>query len=153
MANTYTQIYIQIVFAVKGRKCFIKEEFREEVQKYMAGIIGNKKQKLFAVYCMPDHVHMLVSIKPDVSLSTLVKDIKVNTTIYLKQQGFVNGGFSWQEGFGAFSYSKSQTPQVVSYILNQKEHHKRKTFREEYIEFLEKFGVEYSDKYLFEFYE
>lgn len=153
MANTYSQIYIQIVFAVKGRKCFIKEEFREDVQKYMAGIVRNKKQMLFAIYCMPDHVHLLICITPEVSLSGLVKDIKANTTRYLKQQGFVNDGFCWQEGFGAFSYSKSQMQQVVNYILNQKEHHKKKIFREEYIEFLEKFGIEYDVKYLFEFYE
>lgn len=152
MPNTYTQIYIQIVFAVKGRQNFIKEPFREDVQKYMAGIINNKKQRLYAIYCMPDHVHLLVSLKPDLAVSDLVRDIKANTTAYVKEKGFAGNAFSWQEGFGAFSYSKSQTEKVVDYILNQPLHHHRKSFREEYQDFLERFGIAYDEKYVFEFY-
>ena len=152
MATTYSQIYIQIVFAVKGRECFIKESFREEVQKYMAGIISNKKQKLYAIYCMPDHTHILVSIKPDIAISDLVRDIKANSSSFIKEKGFVKD-FSWQSGFGAFSYSKSQSLNVVDYILNQPVHHKKKTFKQEYVEFLQKFEIDYDEKYLFEFYD
>jgi putative transposase len=153
MPNTFSQIYIQIVFAVKGRQCFIKEPFREEVQKYMAGIVNNKRQKLYVIYCMPDHTHLLVSIKPDIAISDLVRDIKANTTSFMKEKQFVNEMFSWQEGFGAFSYSKSQSAKVVNYILNQPAHHKKHTFREEYLEFLRIYEVPYDEKYLFEFYD
>jgi REP element-mobilizing transposase RayT len=153
MANTYSQIYIQIVFAVKARQNFIKETFREELQKYMTGIITNKKQKLYAIYCMPDHTHILVSIKPDVSISDLVRDIKANSSSFIKEKNLVSNSFSWQEGFGAFSYSKSQAPVLVKYILNQPEHHRKKTFQQEYLDFLTQFEIEYNEKYLFEFYD
>lgn len=152
MPNTYSQLYIQIVFAVKGRQSFIKEEFRDELQKYISGIIKEKKQKLYAIYCMPDHTHILVSIKPDIAISDLVRDIKANSSSFIKEKDFVKD-FSWQTGFGAFSYSKSQALNVVDYILNQPKHHAKKTFKQEYIEFLQKFEIEYNDEYLFEFYE
>lgn len=151
MPNTYSQLYIQIVFAVKGRAAFIKESFRVELQKYIAGIIAEKKQKLYAIYCMPDHSHILVSIKPDISISDLVRDIKANSSSFIKEKGFV-ADFAWQTGFGAFSYSKSQSKNVVEYILNQPEHHRRKTFQDEDVEFLKNFEIEYDEKYLFEFY-
>jgi putative transposase len=153
MANTYSQIYIQIVFAVQGRGCFIKEPFREELQKYITGIVTNKKQKLYAIYCMPDHVHLLVSMKPDLSVSDMVRDIKSNSSSFIKNKKWVNTFFSWQEGFGAFSYSKSQSHDVVNYILNQPQHHRKITFKEEYLEFLKKYEIEYNEKYLFEFYD
>jgi putative transposase len=153
MANTYSQIYIQIVFAVKGRQNLIKETFREQLQKYMTGIITNKKQKLYSIYCMPDHTHILVSIKPDVAISDFVRDIKANSSSFIKEKNLVSTSFSWQEGFGAFSYSKSQAPVLVKYILNQPEHHRKKTFREEYLDFLNQFEIEYNEKYLFEFYD
>jgi putative transposase len=152
MPNTYSQLYIQIVFAVKGRKAFIKESFREELQKYISGIIAEKKQKLYVIYCMPDHIHILVSIKPDIAISDLVRDIKSNSSSFIKEKEFVKD-FSWQTGFGAFSYSKSQSLHVVDYILNQPQHHKKKTFKKEYVEFLEKFEIAYDEKYLFEFYD
>lgn len=152
MPNTYSQLYIQIVFAVKGRQCFIKESFRDELQKYISGIIKEKKQKLFAIYCMPDHTHIFVSIKPDIAISDLVRDVKANSSSFIKEKYFVKN-FSWQTGFGAFSYSKSQASNVVDYILRQPEHHKKKTFKQEYIEFLQKFEIEYDEKYLFEFYD
>jgi len=151
MPNTYSQLYIQIVFAVKGRQAFIKEHFREELQKYISGIIAEKKQKLFAIYCMPDYTHILVSMKPDLAVSDLVRDIKANSSSFIKEKNFVKD-FSWQSGFGAFSYSKSQSLNVVDYILNQQQHHKKKTFKEEYVDFLQKFEIEYDEKYLFEFY-
>ena len=152
MSNTYSQIYIQIVFAVKGRQAFIKENFREELQKYISGIIAQKKQKLYAIYCMPDHTHILVSMKPDIAISDLVRDIKSNSSSFIDDKKFVKN-FSWQSGFGAFSYSKSQSKNVVDYILNQPQHHKKRTFKAEYMEFLQKFEIEYDEKYLFEFYD
>ena len=152
MPNTYSQLYVQIVFAVNGRQAFIKENFREELQKYISGIIAEKKQKLYAIYCMPDHTHILVSMKPDIAISDLVRDIKSNSSSFIKEKEFVRD-FSWQTGFGAFSYSKSQSLNVVDYILNQSLHHKKKTFKEEYVEFLQKFEIEYDEKYLFDFYD
>ena len=153
MGDTYSQIYIQIVFTVKGRECFIKESFREELQKYMTGIITNKKQKLYAIYCMPDHTHILVSMKPDMSISDLARDIKANSSSFIKEKKFLASTFSWQEGFGAFSYSKSQASNVVNYILTQPEHHQKITFKSEYMNLLKEFGIEYNEKYLFEFYD
>jgi REP element-mobilizing transposase RayT len=153
MPNTYSQIYIQVVFAVKGRQNLIKESFREELQKYIAGIINNNKQKLLAIYCMPDHTHLLLSIKPDIALSDLIRDVKANSTAFIKNKKWVTSSFSWQVGFGAFSYSKSQAKDVIGYILNQPDRHKKITFKEEYLEFLSKFEIKYDEKYLFEFTE
>lgn len=152
MANTYTQLYIQVVFAVRGRHNFVKESFREELQKYITGIVNGKKQKLYSIYCMPDHTHLLVSMNPDISVSKLTGEIKSGSSKFLKDKGFVKT-FDWQNGFGAFSYSKSQASNVVNYILNQPQHHKKKTFRDEYIQLLNIFGIEYDEKYLFEFYD
>ena len=152
MPNTYSQLYIQLVFAVKARQSFIKEEFREELQKYISGIIREKGQKLYAIYSMPDHTHVLVSIKPDIAISDLVRDIKSNSSSFIKEKNFVKK-FSWQTGFGAFSYSKSQVLNVVEYILNQPKHHAKKTFKQEYLEFLQKFEIGYKQEYLFEFYD
>lgn len=153
MSNTYSQLYIQIVFAVKGRQNFILEPYREELQKYISGIINEKKQKLYAIYSMPDHTHLLVSMKPDVAISKFTGDLKSNSSAWMKKKFSSFREFEWQDGFGAFSYSKSQASNVVNYILNQPLHHKKKTFRQEYIEFLEKFEIEYDQKYLFEFYD
>lgn len=153
MPNTYSQIYIQIVFTVKGRECFIKESFREELQKYISGIVSNKNQKLYAIYCMPDHTHILVSMKPGLSIADLVRDIKSGSSSFIKGNKWVNSLFSWQEGYGVFSYHKSQAKNVADYILNQPEQHRRITFKEEYLNFLKEHEVEYEQKYLFEFYE
>ncbi|MFO0356273.1 MAG: IS200/IS605 family transposase [Sphingobacteriaceae bacterium] len=153
MPNTYSQLYVQIVFTVKGRESLIAKENREELHKYITGIIKGRDQKALAVFCMPDHVHVLVSIKPSIAISDLVRDIKAGTSNFIKEQKWVKGKFSWQEGFGAFSYSKSQVDTVVNYILNQEEHHKKKTFKEEYLDFLKKFDIEYQEKYLFEWIE
>ena len=151
MPNTYSQLYIQIVFAVKCRQHFIKESFREELQKYITGIITNKKQKSFAIYCMPDHVHILVSINPNCKISDLVRDIKANSSSFIKER-LKTYDFHWQEGYGAFSYSKSQVDNVVAYILKQPAHHRNKAFREEYIEFLKRFEIDSKEEFLFEFY-
>jgi putative transposase len=150
MANTFTQIYIQIVFAVKGRQNLIASSRREELHKYITGIVQNRDQKMLSIFAMPDHIHILVGLKASVSISDLVRDIKTGSSKYINDNKWVMGKFNWQEGFGAFSYSKSHIDNVVKYIINQEEHHKAKSFKEEYIEFLEKFDIEYDEKYLFE---
>ena len=150
MPNTYTQIYVQIVFAVKGRQNLITENLREKVEKYMCGIISNKKSKPLAIYCNPDHTHILIGLHPSISISDIARDIKANVSKWINENNFIRSKFSWQEGFGAFTYSKSQIDNVVKYILNQKEHHRKTTFKEEYINFLEKFEIDYNEKYLFE---
>ena len=150
MPNTYTQIYIQIVFTVKGRQNLIDIKNREELHKYITGIIINRGQKLLSIFAMPDHIHLLVAIKPNISISDLVRDIKAGSSKFISGKNWVRGKFSWQEGFEAFSYSKSQIGNVIKYISNQKEHHKTKTFKDEYLEFLEKFEINYNEKYLFD---
>jgi putative transposase len=153
MANTYSQIYIQIVFAVKGRQNLIAKEKREELHKFITGIVTNREQKLLAIFAMPDHVHILVGMKPNISISDLVRDIKAGSSKFINDSKWINGKFNWQEGFGAFSYSKSNLDNVVKYILNQEDHHKKKTFKNEYLDFLEKFEIEYDEKYVFEWIE
>lgn len=150
MANTYSQIYIQNVFAVKGRENIVKESFRDELEKYIRGIVNGKSQKVLAIYCMPDHTHLLLSIKPNISISDLVRDIKANSSGFIHEKKFLRSTFYWQEGFGAFSYSKSHLDNVIKYILSQPQHHRKKSFKEEYLEFLKKFEVEYDERYLFE---
>ena len=149
MANTYTQIYIHIVFAVEGRQNLIKPEYNDELQKYITGIVTGQKHKLLAINNMPDHVHLLVGFRPDASLSDLVRDIKANSSRFINAKRWVLGRFSWQEGFGAFSYSRSQISTVIRYIQNQQAHHAKKSFREEYTQLLDKFGVEYEREYIF----
>lgn len=153
MPNTYTQLYIQIVFAVKGRQNLISENNREELQKFITGIVQNREQKLLSIFAMPDHVHILVGMKPNMAISDLVRDIKAGSSKFINDSKWINGKFNWQEGYGAFSYSKSHLDAVVNYINNQREHHKVKTFKEEYIDFLHKFEIEYDEKYLFEWIE
>ena len=151
MANTYTQILVHIVFAVKGRQHLITEKHREMVEKYICGIVTNKKSKPLAIYCNPDHCHILIGLHPAVSISELARDIKAYSSKWINENKWFKGKFSWQEGFGAFTYSRSQLNRVVQYIRNQPNHHRKKTFREEYIDFLEKFEIEYDNKYLFNF--
>jgi REP element-mobilizing transposase RayT len=151
MPNTYSQLYIQIVFAVKGRQCLIKETFRIELQKYISGIISHHNQKLYAIYCMPDHVHILISIKPDIKIAELVRDIKANSSRFINEKKWVLGKFQWQEGYGVFSYSAAQLQTITHYILNQPDHHKQKSFRQEYIDFLEDYNIDYKPEYLFDF--
>jgi putative transposase len=153
MPGTFSQIYIQVVFAVNGRTNLLQKPWRDEVFKYMAGIIKGKNQKPIIVNGVADHVHLFIGLKPVMALSDLVRDVKNNTTNFINEKKFVKGRFSWQEGYGSFSYSHSQIDSVYQYILNQEEHHRKKTFREEYIEFLQKFEIEYDEKYLFEWTE
>jgi len=150
MANTYTRIYVQIVFAVQGRQNLITEKFREKLEKYICGIVSGKKSKPLAIYCNPDHTHILIGLHPSISISDMARDIKANSSKWINEQNFMAGKFNWQVGFGAFTYSKSQTDAVVKYILNQPQHHKKVIFKEEYINFLKKFEIDYNEKYLFE---
>ncbi|MEK6754795.1 MAG: IS200/IS605 family transposase [Bacteroidota bacterium] len=150
MANTYTQIYIHVVFAVKGRGNLIRRDCKEELHKYITGIIRNEKQKLIAINSMPDHIHMLVGLKPDIALSDLLRDVKANSSRFVNEKGWVKGKFSWQEGFGAFSHSHSELDRVIRYFQNQEKHHSKKSFIEEYTEALNEFQVEFDRKYIFE---
>ena len=151
MANTYTQIYIQVVFAVEGRQNLVLPEHNDELQKYITGIVSAQKQKLIAINNMPDHLHLLVGLRPDSCLSDLVRAVKAGSSKFINEKRWVIGKFSWQEGFGAFSYSRSQLGTVVQYIENQQIHHAKRSFRQEYVALLEKFGVEYDARYIFKF--
>ncbi len=153
MPNTYSQIYIQIVFAVKGRANLISAKSREELHKYITGIVTKRGQKMLSVFAMPDHTHILVGLQPDIAISNLVRDIKAGSSQFINEKNWIKGKFNWQEGYGAFSYSKSQIDTVIKYILNQEAHHKKKSFKDEYLEFLKKFDVEYDERYLFEWIE
>lgn len=148
--STFSQIYIQVVFAVKGRQSLISKTWEEELYKYITGIITNKQQKLIVINGMPDHIHFLIGMKPSCCLSDLVREIKKSSNTFIKEKKFTKYKFEWQEGYGAFSYSHSALDAVIEYIKNQKEHHKKKSFKEEYIEFLKKFEVDYKKEYLFE---
>lgn len=150
MAGTFSQIYIQVVFAVKGRDSLIQPDWEEEMYKYISGIVRNKEQKMLAINGMPDHIHFLIGMKPTCCLSDLVREIKKSSNEFVKDKRFSKFKFQWQEGYGAFSYSHSALDNVIGYINNQKEHHKKQSFRDEYKEFLKKFQIEYKDAYLFE---
>ena len=149
MPNTYTQTYIMLVFAVSGRNNYISESYEIEIHKYLAGILKNQTQKFICINGTSDHIHALVSIKPDKSISDLVRGVKSNSSKWINDKQMFIGKFHWQTGFGAFSYSHSQLPDVIKYIENQKEHHKKISFKEEYKKLLEHFGIEYDDRYIF----
>ena len=153
MPNTYTQIYIQLVFAVKHRQALIQPQFKDELYKYITGIFKNQNQKMLAVNGMPDHIHIFFGMTPDIKLSNLVRDVKSDSSLFINEKKLSKFKFHWQEGYGAFSYSQSQKAEVIKYIMNQEDHHRKKTFREEYVDFLKKFNVEYDEKYLFEFFD
>ena len=150
MANTYTQLFVHLVFAVKNRGCFIAPSWQQELYAYIIGVIENRHHKVYAIGGMRDHIHVFVSMSPTQSVSELVQEVKRASTLWIKERHLVDGNFAWQEGFGAFSYSKSHVSKVVAYIQNQKQHHVGKTMQEEYIEFLKLFGVEYDEKYVFQ---
>jgi REP element-mobilizing transposase RayT len=153
MANTYSQIYIQAIFAVEHRFGLIGKEWREELFKYIGGIFRNKKQKLIAIGGVEDHIHLLFGLKPSMAISDLIRDVKSDSTEFINEKRFVRGRFYWQEGFGAFSYSRSQLDAVAKYVLNQEKHHAKRTFRAEYVALLDRFEVEYEDRYLFDWIE
>jgi putative transposase len=153
MANTFTQIYIQIVFAVAGRESLLRRENKEELHKYVTGIVRNNGQKLIEINSMQDHVHILIGLKPNIALSDLVKDIKAESSGFINKKRWVKGRFNWQEGYGAFSYSQSHLDAVIRYIRNQEKHHSAKSFKDEYMTLLRKFDIVFDEKYLFEFVE
>lgn len=153
MAGTYSQIYIQIVFAVRCRENLLAKAWRDQVHKYIAGIIAGRGQKSIIVNGVSDHIHVFVGLKPSVAISDLVRDIKNNSTNFINEKKFLGKQFRWQGGFGAFSYAHSQIGAVYNYILHQEEHHRKKSFKEEYLDFLKEFKVEYNEKYLFDWIE
>lgn len=149
MANTYTQIHIQAVFSVQNRECIINVRWRDELYKYITSIVQNNKHRLLAINGMPDHVHILFGLRPSQSLSDLMQDIKGGSSRWINERRFVNGRFSWQEGYGAFSYSKSDLPNVFRYIECQKQHHQKERFIDEYLGLLNEFEIDYNDEYIF----
>ena len=151
MSDTYTQIHIQVIFAVKGRQSLIPFSFEDELYKYITGIVQNKNQKMLAINGMPDHIHIFIGYDPKQKIPDLVETIKTDSNHFIKRSGFSKFAFSWQAGYGAFSYSRSQVKVVAEYIMNQEEHHRNKTFREEYLEMLQKFEIEFKEEYLFDF--
>jgi putative transposase len=153
MANTYTQMYVQIIFTVKGRSNLIIEKHRDELEKYICGITLNKKSKPLVIYCNPDHIHILIGLHPAVAVSDITRDIKANSSKFINDKKWILGKFNWQDGFGAFTYSKSQIDSVAKYILNQPKHHKKQSFKAEYLGILKKLDIEYDDQYLFEWYD
>jgi len=148
MSNTYTQIYIQFVFAVQDRISLIKPEWKDELYKYITGIVQNNKHKLIAINGVSNHIHVFVGYKPHQLIPDLLQDIKGSSSKWINEKRFVRGKFQWQEGYGAFSYSHSQVDSVVKYIMNQEKHHKKMTFAEEYLELLKRFDVVYDERYL-----
>ncbi|MBN2349797.1 MAG: IS200/IS605 family transposase [Bacteroidales bacterium] len=149
MANTYTQIHIQAVFEVRDRKSIILNFWKDELYKYITGIVQNNNHKLLAINGMPDQIHMLFGFRPTQSLSDLMQDIKGNSSKWINDKGFIRGKFSWQEGYAAFSYAKSDLENIIRYIQNQKEHHTIKTFIKEYLDLLKEFDIEYDDRFVF----
>lgn len=153
MADTYTQLYIHLVFAVKYRQSLIHESFRDELEKYICGIVNEKRHKPLSIYCMPDHIHLFVGLNPAEAISTLVRDVKRASTALVNNKKWVGSRFQWQEGYGAFSHARSQLDTVVRYILNQPVHHKKQVFRDEYLDMLQKAGIDYQPQYLFEWFD
>jgi len=147
MPNTYTQIHIHLIFAVKFRKALIHSELKERLHQYLTGMIQNNDHKMLQINSMPDHIHMLIGLRPLQSLSSLVQNIKNESSKWINTNQLCDTKFQWQEGFGAFSYSKSQINTVINYIQNQEQHHLKKTFLEEYVSFLEE--VDWDEKYIF----
>lgn len=150
MANTYSQIYIQVVFAVAGRENAIRKDWRDELYKYITGIVKNNDQKLISIGGVEDHIHILLGIKPSIALSDLVRDIKANSSGFANEKRLAKGYFRWQEGFGAFSYSHSQLDDVIRYIQNQEEHHKKSSFKDEYVTYLKRYEIDFDERYIFE---
>jgi len=153
MANTYTQCYVHLVFSPKNRQALISKVWKTELEKYITGIIQNRKHKLLAIGAMPDHIHILIGYNLNELIPHLVEEIKTSTNVWIKEKRLSNFKFEWQHGYGAFTHSRMQIDKVVNYILNQEHHHKMKSFKEEYLDMLTKNGVEFKQEYLFEFFQ
>jgi putative transposase len=149
MANTYTQLHIQLVFAVKYRRALIEKSWETELQKYITGIIQNKNHKMLQINNMADHIHIFIGMRPDQNISSLVQLVKAESTNWINENKLSKKSFYWQEGFGAFSYSRSHVQRVINYIKNQKEHHKKQNFLEEYRKLLQSFEVDWDERYIF----
>jgi putative transposase len=152
MANTYTQLNIHCIFAVHGRESYLMSNFREDLFRYMSGILKGDKSYPLAVNGWLDHVHVFFELQPTMCVSDQMRMLKATSSKWINDNKFIKGKFRWQEGFGAFSYSRSQRDTVIRYIMNQEQHHQKQNFREEYLELLQKFEIPFEDKYLFEFY-
>jgi len=152
MAHTFTQIYIQTVFAVSSRQSLIDPMFKDDLYKYITGIVRNQGQKLISLNGMSDHLHILIGLKPSMALADLIREIKSDSTNFINQNRWVHGRFSWQEGYGAFSYGQSQLNTIVRYIQNQEKDHQKTTFKSEYLSLLRKFDISFEDKYVFKFF-
>ena len=153
MANTYTQCYVHLVFSPKNREALINKAWKVELEKYITGIVQNRKHKLLAIGAMPDHIHILIGYNLNELIPNLVEEIKTSTNVWIKENRLSKFKFEWQHGYGAFTHSRMQIDTVVNYILTQEQHHKTKSFREEYLDFLTKFEIQYDEKYVFEFYD
>jgi len=153
MANTYSQVYLQFVFSVKGKQNLLQHKYNDELQKYITGIVQNRKHKMLAINNVTDHLHMLVGFDTTMSMSDFMEEVKSISSKFINDKGWIRGKFEWQRGYGVFSYSRSHLDNVIKYIKNQQEHHKKNTFRDEYLELLKKYEVEYDERYLFEFYD
>ncbi|HET9504486.1 MAG TPA: IS200/IS605 family transposase [Hymenobacter sp.] len=149
MANTYTQIHLHVVFAVQGRHAAIPEAHAERLYRYITGIITERGQKLLAINGMPNHLHLLIGLRPDMALAELMREVKASSSKFINEQRWVAGKFAWQAGYGAFSYSTSQLPDVIRYIEGQQAHHRKQTFQEEYQSILDRFGIDYDPRYIF----
>ena len=150
MANTYSQVYLQFIFAVKGRQSLINHRYNEELQKYIVGIAQMRKQKVLAINNVPNHLHLFVGFTTTMSMADFMEEVKSVSSKFINEKGWISGKFEWQRGYGVFSYSRSQIDRVIKYVMNQQEHHKKVTFKEEYLDFLKKFQVDYDARYLFE---
>jgi REP element-mobilizing transposase RayT len=151
MASTFSQIYIQTVFAVENRQSLIAPAIKEDLYKYITGIVRKQNQKLIAINGMPDHLHILIGLKPAKALADLVRDIKSDSATFINKRRLIHGRFNWQEGYGAFSYGHSQLNRVIRYIQNQEKHHRQHSFRNEYMTLLRKFDIAFEDRYVFKF--
>ena len=149
MANTYTQIHIQFIFAVKYRAALINPTWKERLHAYITGIYQRNQHKMIQVNSMPDHIHILAGMRPDQSVSSIVKLVKSESTKWINENNLSASSFSWQEGYGAFSYSKSHLPDVIRYIQQQEDHHRKKSFIQEYQSFLQAFEIPYEEPYIF----
>lgn len=149
MANTYTRLVVQYVFVVKYREAVITEAIRDPLEKYITGIVQRKEHKMLAIYCMPDHTHILIGLNPNQSIADLARDINANSSKWLNEQRYFKKQFRWQRGYAAFSYSKREEYILIRYILNQQKHHSKKTFKDEYLKTLERFEIDYNPDYLF----
>jgi len=153
MANTYSQIHLQFVFAVQNRQCLIAEPVREEIERYITGMVQNFGHKMLSIYAMPDHIHLLTGYRPEQAIKDFMREIKSRSTDFINRKSLIKHRFSWQEGYGAFSYTKRDVPIITNYIRNQPLHHKKQTFKEEYIGLLQEFEIPFEEKYLFNWIE